>query len=71
MKPVLAGTVLGVAGSLALSRYFATLLFDVKPFDVVTYCVVVGLLLLTALLACYLPGRRAVNTDPATALRIE
>ncbi len=71
MKPVLAGTVLGVAGSLALSRYFATLLFDVKPFDAVTYCAVVGLLLLTALLACYLPGRRAVNTDPATALRIE
>ena len=54
-----------------MSRYFATLLFGVKPFDVLTYAAVAALLLATALLACYLPGRRAMRVDPAVALRIE
>ena len=71
MRPALLGVVLGAGGSWWLSRYFATLLFGVKPFDLPTYAAVAGLLLGTALLACYVPGRRAMRTDPATALRSE
>jgi predicted permease len=71
MKPVLAGVALGIAGALALSRYLAALLFGITPSDLATYCAVSLLLIATALFACYVPGRRAMNTDPSTALRIE
>ena len=71
MQPVLVGIVLGVMGAAWLSRYFASLLFGVKPFDLLTYASVATLLLVTAVLACYLPGRRATNIDPSVALRIE
>jgi ABC-type antimicrobial peptide transport system permease subunit len=71
MRPAVVGVVLGAAGAWWLSRYFATLLFGIQPFDLATYVAVTGLLLTTALAACYLPGRRAMRTDPAVALRIE
>jgi putative ABC transport system permease protein len=71
MQPVLAGLALGAAGAWWLSRYFATLLFGVKPFDLPTYIAVAALLLATALIACWLPGRRAMRVDPAVALRNE
>ncbi len=71
MKPVLAGVVLGIAGALVLSRYLAALLFGITPSDLATYCVVSLLLIATALFACYIPGRRAMKTDPSIALRIE
>jgi len=71
MQPVLVGIVLGGIGAAWLSRYFASLLFGVKPFDLLTYASVATLLLVTAVLACYLPGRRATNIDPSVALRIE
>jgi putative ABC transport system permease protein len=71
MRPVFAGLALGAVGASWLSRYFATLLFGIKPLDVPTYFAVAALLLATALLACYLPGRRAMRIDPAAALRIE
>jgi len=48
-----------------------TLLFEIKPFDFLTYAAVAALLLAIALAACYLPGRRAMRIDPAVALRIE
>jgi len=67
----LLGIVLGAIGAWWLSRYIATLLFGVKPFDALTYAAVVVLLMMTAVVACYLPSRRAMHTDPATALRIE
>jgi ABC-type lipoprotein release transport system permease subunit len=54
-----------------LSRYLETLLFGIKPFDVFTYVTVAALLLATALIACILPGRRAMRIDPAVALRTE
>ena len=71
MRPVLAGLALGAIGASWLSRYFVALLFGIKPLDTITYLVVALLLLATALIACYLPGRRAMHTDPAVALRIE
>jgi putative ABC transport system permease protein len=71
LRPALAGTLLGAMGAWWLSGYMATLLFDVKPFDAVTYAAVAALLLVTAAFACYVPGRRAMRTDPAVALRIE
>ena len=71
LRPALLGIVLGAIGAWWLSRYIAALLFETKPFDLPTYLAVAALLLLTAGAACYLPGRRAMNIDPATALRIE
>ena len=71
LRPALLGIVLGAIGAWWLSRYIAALLFGVKPFDALTYAAVVVLLMTTAVVACYLPSRRAMRTDPATALRIE
>jgi len=71
LRPALLGIVLGALGAFWLSRYMATLLFDVKPFDVPTYAGVMLLIVVTATVACYLPGRHAMRTDPASALRLE
>src|SRR5690242_11364333 len=71
LRPALAGAMLGALGAFWLSRYLAALLFGVKPFDAITYAGVAALLLATSVAACYIPGRRAMNTDPATALRID
>ena len=71
MRPVFAGLALGAFGAWWLSRYFTTLLFGITPFDLLTYLAVAGMLLVTALAACYMPGRRAMRIDPAVALRIE
>jgi putative ABC transport system permease protein len=71
MRPALVGMLLGTLGASWLSRYLETLLFGVKPFDVSTYVTVAALLLATALIACILPGLRAMRIDPAVALRTE
>ena len=71
LRPVFIGLALGAVGASWLSRYFAALLFGIKPLDLLTYFAVAALLLTTALVACYLPGRRAMRIDPAVALRIE
>jgi len=71
LRPALVGALLGGLSAWWLSRYLTTLLFGVKPFDALTYVCVAALLLGTAALACYVPGRRAMRIDPATALRIE
>jgi predicted permease len=65
------GLAAGIAGALALSRYMTTLLFDVKSTDPLVYVVVTLLLLMTAVLASYLPARRAARIDPLVALRSE
>ena len=65
------GTGLGIAGSLALSRYLESLLFGVTTRDAVVLAGVTALLLLVAAAACYLPARRATRADPLTALRAE
>jgi putative ABC transport system permease protein len=60
---------LGVIGALATGRVLGSLLFGVSPRDPVTYAVVLGVLTAVALLACWIPARRASGVDPAEALR--
>ncbi len=63
------GLIIGVAGSLALTRVFKNLLYAVKPTDPTTYTLVSALLIAVAVLAAYLPARRAARVDPSVALR--
>jgi putative ABC transport system permease protein len=65
------GLALGLAGAFGLSRLLKSLLFEVTTTDPATYVIVSLLLLVTALLACYLPARRATQVDPMVALRYE
>lgn len=67
----LAGIVLGLGGALAFTRFLASLLFNTTPTDPLTFVGVSLLLAGVALLACYLPARRAMRVDPMTALRYE
>lgn len=63
------GIVIGIAGAVALTRYLTSLLFGVKPIDVVTFVGVAVILALVVLVACLVPARRATRIDPLEALR--
>jgi predicted permease len=67
----LAGAALGLAGALLVSRSLSTLLYSVSPSDPVTLSVVALLLVVTTLVAGYLPARRATRIDPVAALRAD
>lgn len=68
---LLIGTVIGLGGAFALTRLLRTMLFEITPTDPLTYSGVVGLLIVVAFLACYVPARRATKVDPLVALRYE
>jgi putative ABC transport system permease protein len=68
---VLAGVTLGILASIGLTRVLGTMLYGVGATDVVTYAGVVGLLIVAAAFASYLPARRAMKVDPMVALRYE
>jgi putative ABC transport system permease protein len=69
MKLAAAGLVIGTLGAFGASRLLAKMLFGVKTTDPATYGVVIAALGSIALLACYLPARRAMRVDPIVALK--
>jgi putative ABC transport system permease protein len=71
LRLTLIGIAIGIVGSLALARFLSSMLYGVTPTHPFTVAAVSCLLLLVALLACYLPARRAVRLDPLMALRCE
>jgi predicted permease len=71
LRTVVVGVAIGIAGSLALTRTVESLLFGVTATDPLTFAAVILLLTVAALLACYLPARRATRVEPIVALRYE
>ncbi len=71
LRLTLIGVGLGIAGSIGLTRLMRGLLFGVKPSDPETYALVTAALMAFALVACYIPARRATCVDPLIALRYE
>jgi putative ABC transport system permease protein len=71
LRMAIAGTAVGLVGALIVSRLMAGLLYGVRPTDPATFVGVAILLIGIALLACYIPARRAMRVDPLVALRYE
>jgi ABC-type antimicrobial peptide transport system permease subunit len=71
MRLVTLGIALGAGGALAVNRLLTTLLYGVSATDALTFVGVASSLLLVALLACWIPARRATKVDPLIALRHE
>jgi putative ABC transport system permease protein len=71
MKLIAIGVLVGLFGALSLSRFLRSMVFGVRPTDPLTFVAVAVLLALVALVACYLPARRALRIDPMIALREE
>jgi ABC-type antimicrobial peptide transport system permease subunit len=65
------GVAIGMCAALGLTRLMTSLLFGVSPVDPLTFGTVAALLIVVALAACYVPGRRATRVDPVVALRYE
>jgi len=71
MKLALIGVGVGLLVAFLLTRLMATMLFGVEPTDVTTFAAISLMLITVALLACYLPGRRATKVEPTISLRYE
>jgi len=71
LQLALVGVAIGLVGAFALTRYLSSLLFGIQPTDPVTFGTVALALTAVALLACWLPARRAARVDPMEALRGE
>jgi putative ABC transport system permease protein len=71
LRTISVGVAIGIAASLALTRIVESLLFHVSPTDPLTFFALTLLLVAAALLACYIPARRAIRVDPMIALRHE
>ena len=70
-RMTLIGAALGLIAAFALTRWMASLLFEIKPTDPATFAAVAAILCAIAMFACYLPARRAMRLDPVVALRNE
>jgi ABC-type lipoprotein release transport system permease subunit len=70
-RPILAGVVLGVLASAGVSRLLSAMLFGLNSLDAISFVGVSLLLIAIALLATWLPARRAMRVDPMVALRYE
>lgn len=71
LRLALVGTALGIAGSLALTRFLQSLLYGIAATDALTFILAPALLISIALVACYFPARRAMHVEPNSALRYQ